>query len=72
MHILSYRHITGHDLMLHDMITLPRFSINYIPMDDDVLLNEGDRDIIDGDYINISSDDNRFKLSTDVTIDALY
>ena len=46
-------------------------SINYIPMDD-VLLNEGDRDIIDGDYINISSDDNRFKLSTDVTIDALY
>ena len=45
-------------------------SINYIPMDV-VLLNEGDRDIIDGDYIYISSD-NRFKLSTDVTIDALY
>ena len=30
---------------------------------DDVLLNEGDRDIIDGDYIYISSDDNRFELS---------
>jgi len=46
-------------------------SIYYIQMDD-VLLNEGDRDIIDGDYIYISSDDNRFKLSTDGTIDALY
>ena len=43
MHILSYRHITGHDLMLHDMTTLPpkamtsppviimRYHVIYIP-----------------------------------------
>ena len=28
-----------------------------------VLLNDGDSDIIDRDYINISSNDNRFRLS---------
>ena len=40
-------------------------TIYYIQMDD-VLLNDGDRDTIDGDYIYISlmmSVDNRFKLS---------
>ena len=39
---------------------------------DGIHLNDGDRDTIDGDYIYISSDDNRFKLSKDGTIDALY
>ena len=34
-----------------------------ISTDGNILLNDGDRDIIDGDYIYISSDDNRFELS---------